>query len=365
MADPGNGPIFITGSGGFIGHALLQRLCRQPRPLWLLCRPASQQKLKSRLEGLENGNFRIISGDIEQENLGLSPADLDEVLQEAEEIFHLAALYDLSASEERTRAVNVEGTGRVLDLAGRARRLRRLHYVSTMAVAGDFPGLFSEDDLDAGQAFDHAYGRTKFEAERMVRQATDRLPVSIYRPGVVMGDSRTGWAEKIDGPYFVFAALTRLRRLPLITRMPMIVPREQNSFFHLVPVDYVVEGMLALAARPDTVGRTFHLMDPSPPSFRQFYMSTLKLMGFRGPFVSRPVSRLLALLRHRRLWPYTRRALSWAGMPAEMLAHFSYTTTYDTRLAERELAAAGVRCPPFERILPVIIDYFERQMARG
>lgn len=358
-------PMLITGAGGFLGQALLERLCRRPRPLWLLCRPSSLEKLRHVLERFPQGNFRVITGDIEQPDLALSESDRREIRSRVGEIFHLAAHYDLSAGQEESFRGNLEGTRNVLALAESLERLRRLHYVSTMAVAGDYSGEFHPWDLDLGQGFHHHYGRSKFEAEKLLRQAAARLPVTVYRPGVIVGDSRSGWALKIDGPYYILRVLTALKKFPGSGRLPMIVPRETNSYFHLVPVDFVAEGLLALAGRADTAGGVYHLMDPHPPTFRDFYIRLLRTMGFGGPLISRPVSRLMRLLCRPRLWPMTRRALALAGMPAEMLPHFLYTTTYETDSTLKLLEPAGIRCPPFEQVLPVLVEYFEKKMMTG
>jgi len=357
--------VLITGAGGFLGQALMERLCLRPRSLWLLCRPGSMEKLKKILEKFPRGSFRLIPGDIVKPDLGLSERDGAEVRKRVKEIFHLAALYHLSAGEEEAFCANVEGTRRVLELAESIPGLRRLHYVSTMAVAGDYSGEFRPEDLDLGQNFHHHYGRSKFEAERQVRSARERIPITIYRPGVIMGDSRTGWALKTDGPYYVFRALANFRKIPGARRLPLFVPREKNSYFHLVPVDFVADALLALAERSDTAGSTFHLMDPAPPTFRDFYIATLRALGFEGPLIPRPVSRLMRLLCRPGLWPLTRRVMSLAGMPAEMLPHFLYTTTYETASTVKLLQPAGISCPSFERVLPVVVEYFEKNMLSG
>jgi thioester reductase-like protein len=357
--------VLITGAGGFLGQALLERMYHWPRPLWLLCRPGSVEKLKKILEKFPGGNFRIICGDIEQPGLGLSEPDRAEIRKGVTDIFHLAARYHLSAGEEEAFRANLEGTRRVLELAQSIGRLRRLHYVSTMAVAGDYAGQFRPEDLDLGQNFHHHYGRSKFEAERLVRSAREKIPITIYRPGVIMGDSRTGWALKIDGPYYVFRALANFRKIPGARRLPMFVPREKNSCFHLVAVDFVADALLALGESPDTVGSTFHLMDPAPPTFRDFYIATLRSLGFEGPLIPRPLSRLIRLMCRPGVWPLTRRVMSLAGMPAEMLPHFLYTTTYETDSTMKLLGAAGISCPPFERVLPVVVEYFEKNMLPG
>ncbi len=205
----------------------------------------------------------------------------------------------------------------------------------------------------------NAYGRSKFRAKALVRQAAKRLPVSIYRPGIVVGDSRTGSIDKIDGPYYAMVLLLKLRSLPGARKLPMIVPREEGIHFHIVPVDYVVGAMVELSALDQAVGKTFHLMDPSPPTFSQFYNQVLGLMGFEGRRISRPMARSIRLVR-RRPWPLVRRIFSALGVPAELLVHLAYRVTYDTSEAGRLLLPRHVSCPRYETYVPKLVAFLEQ-----
>ncbi len=357
------GLVLVTGATGFIGSRVAEALLAQGRRLALLCRPASAHRLWRRLGRLPEGVERplVVHGDLHQADLAVDGADLSRLQAEATEVFHLAAAYDLRMSDEQTRLSNVTGTRHVLDLAERLPLLERFHHVSTMAVAGDLSGVYREKDFDLGQSFFHAYGRTKFEAEREVRERG--LPATVYRPGAVVGDSRSGKMDKLDGPYFVFAALHALRRLPGAGRMPMIVPRGDDSMFHLVPVDFVVAAMVHLAGLDSSLGRTYHLMDPDPASYRQFYLATLREMGFSGPTIARPVTRLVKLLMLPGLWQLSRLAGRTFDMPAEMLPHLLYDIRYDTSQTTSDLTGSGIACPRVLDYLPVLIRYFERNMA--
>jgi len=355
--------IFLTGATGFIGRRVARSLLKRGRRLALLCRPASTHKLDPLLSDLppEAPEPRVVPGDLTKSGLGLSDESLKQLTDSVDEIYHLAATYDLGMCAEDAERCNVEGTRRMLDLAAGLPRLKCFHNVSTLAVAGDYPGHFSENDLDVGQDFDHAYGRSKYQAEKLVRESG--LPVNVYRPGVVVGDSRTGEMDKVDGPYFLFDVLHGLRRIPGVRRMPMIIPREENTFFHVVPVDFVVAAMVELAERTIKPGRTYHLMDPHPLTYREFYSSTLKAMGFSGPLIKRPLSRLIKLLCSKAFWPATQKAGQRFGMPAEMLAHFNYTTTYSTDNAQDDLRGSGISCPSVPEYLKTIIAYFENNLA--
>jgi thioester reductase-like protein len=355
--------IFLTGATGFIGKRVARALLDRGRRLALLCRPASTYRLDPLLADLPEKapRPRVVPGDLEKPDLGLSSENQQRLKDSVGEIYHLAAVYDLGMSPEEAEGTNVEGTRRTLDLAARLTQVQRFHYVSTLAVAGDYPGHFREEDLEVDQEFDHAYGRSKFEAEKLVRESG--LPATVYRPGVVVGDSRTGEMDKVDGPYFLFDVLHGLRRLPGISRAPMIVPREEDTFFHVVPVDFVVSALVELASKSASRGRTYHLMDPDPLSYRDFYSQTLRCMGFSGRQISRPLGRTFKLLCSKAFWPATRAAGRMFGMPAEMLAHFTYKTTYSTENASRDLAGSRITCPPVPEYLDKLIAYFEHNLA--
>ncbi len=353
----------VTGATGLIGSRLTRSLLERGRRLALLCRPASTRRLDSWLDRLPAGidRPRVVIGDLEQPLLGLTSEDLTWLRAEATEVFHLGAAYSLSMDAEQAQRTNVGGTRNVLELAASLPRLSRFHHVSSMVVSGDFTGTYGESDFDLGQGFFHAYGQSKFDSEKLVRDSG--LPATVYRPGAVVGDSRTGEMDKIDGPYFAFAALHALRKLPGVTRLPMIVPRGDEVKFHIVPVDYVVAALDHLAALPADGLKTYHLTDPAPVSFRQFYLATLEAMGFSGPTIARPVQRLARLLLRPGLWPITRRAGRAMGMPAEMLGHLLYAVHYDTARASADLAGSPISCPSILEILPTLVDYYERHLA--
>lgn len=355
--------IFLTGATGFIGKRVARALLEKGRKLALLCRPASTHRLDPLLADLPKKapKPRVVLGDLEKPDLGLSGENKKRLKDSVGEIYHLAATYDIGMCQEDADCTNVEGTRRMLDLAAQLPELLCFHNVSTLAVAGDYPGHFHEKDLDVGQEFDHAYGRSKYQAEKLVRESG--LPANVYRPGVVVGDSRTGEMDKVDGPYFVFNVLNGLRRVPGIRRMPMIVPRENDTFFHVVPVDFVVASMVELASQANDPGRTYHLMDPNPMTYRDFYASTLKAMGFAGLQIKRPLSRLIKLLCSKAFWPATQAAGRRFGMPAEMMTHFTYTTTYSTDNTQSDLQGSGITCPPVPEYLDTLITYFEHNLV--
>ncbi len=353
----------LSGATGFIGRHLAQALLTKGHHLALLCRPASVHRLRPWIDALPPGTAapQVIHADLHQPDLGVSPADRDRLRQEAVELFHLGAAYRIDLQEQEAQRTNVEGTRSVLQLAAECKGLRRFHHVSSIAVTGDFQGTFRETDFDLGQSFPHAYGRSKFESERLVRASG--LPTTIYRPAAVVGDSRSGQIDKVDGPYVAFQVLHKLRRLPGSAHMPMIVPRGDDVHFHLVPVDFVVAAMVHLAGLPESLGRTYHLTDPDPPSFRQFYLATLREMGFSGPTIARPVQRLARLLMKPGLWHVSRAIGRTLGLPAEMLPHLIQQLEFSDSQATSDLRAGGIACPSIFDYLPVLIRYYEQHLA--
>ena len=207
-------------------------------------------------------------GDLTEPDLGIA----DDADWTADHVVHCAAIYDMTVAEDRQRAANVEGTRAVIELA---RRLdATLHHVSSIAVAGTYRGVFTEDDFDVAQELPTPYHQTKFEAELLVRSA-DRLRYRIYRPAVVVGDSRTGEMDKIDGPYYFFGLLAKLAALPRFT--PMVLPDTGRT--NIVPVDYVVDAITALMHSDGRDGQTFHLTAPKTIGLRGIYRGLAPAAG--------------------------------------------------------------------------------------
>ncbi|MEP7105593.1 MAG: SDR family oxidoreductase, partial [Chloroflexota bacterium] len=246
----------VTGGTGFIGRRLVAELAKRKQPVHVLVREQSRSKLRG-----AGRNVHPLFGDITKKNLGLSRTDLARV--KGAEVFHLAAVYDLEADDEANQLANVTGTRNLVGFAN-AVKARRLHHVSSIAVAGgSFKGDFTEAMFDEGQSLDHPYYRTKFESEKIVREES-KVPFRVYRPGIVIGSSEDGQADRADGPYYSFKLLQRLR--DALPSWAPLVGYEGNPL-NLVPVDYVAQAIDAIAAQPKQDGRTFHIVDPDPLSF--------------------------------------------------------------------------------------------------
>ncbi len=253
---------FVTGATGFIGRNLVERLLQREGTIYALVRAGSRGRLEELRTGWGADGARVvpIAGDLTQPGLGVSEEDLVTMRGEVDHFFHLAAIYDMTAGAEAQEVANVEGTRHAVELAG-AIEAGCFHQVSSIAAAGLYKGEWREDMFDEAERLDtNPYFRTKHESERLVREECPR-PWRVYRPGIVVGDSRTGEIDKIDGPYYFFKALQRARRV-----LPSWLPTVgvEGGEINIVPVDYVAAAIDHIAHEPDLDGRAFHLTDPSP-----------------------------------------------------------------------------------------------------
>jgi thioester reductase-like protein len=214
--------------------------------------------------------IRLVEGDVSRADLGLG-GKIEELLESTSEIWHLAAVYDLSVARDAALRVNVEGTQNVLELARHCSGLERLQYVSTCYVSGRYAGIFREEDLEKGQAFNNPYEETKYLAELSVRAAMgEGLPVTVYRPSIVVGDSRTGETQKYDGPYVIIRWVLRQPGTALVP----VVGDPDATRVNLVPRDFVIDAISHLSGLPHSVGRTYQLADPQPPNRERYGKAT-------------------------------------------------------------------------------------------
>ena len=341
--------VLFTGFPGFLGSSLLPRtLRREPEATAVaVVQERWLDTARSALAAIERehpevaGRTRLVVGDITVAGLGLAGAERAALLAEPLEIFHLAAVYDLSVTAAFAWRVNVEGTRHVLDIARAAAAgagLVRLQYVSTCYVSGRYPGIFAEDDLELGQPFANHYEHTKHEAERLVVKAREAgLPVTIYRPSVVVGDSRTGATTKFDGPYYALQVILRQRGTAL---MPLPADPSQ-VFFNLVPSDFVVDAVSALAAHPGAENRTVALAQPHPPTVLEMCEAFAAEAGRRLYPVAVPTGLSKFGIDHV---PGVGALLK---VPSSTLDYLTHPTVYETAATGGLLAEVGVSCPAF------------------
>jgi nucleoside-diphosphate-sugar epimerase len=334
--------IFFTGFPGFLGSELLPRVLRRgdSRALCLV-QPKFRALAEERARQLGVADrVTLVDGDL---TLPLDHIRADEI----REIYHFAAVYDLSVPRELGMKVNVTGTQRVLDLAERAPKLRRLHYVSTCYVSGRYDGVFREDELEKGQSFNNHYEETKQLAEIEVRKRMTRIPTTIYRPSVVVGDSATGATQKFDGPYFVMQWLLRQPRVAVLP----VVGRPAQYRFNVVPRDFVIRAMDHLSSLEDNAGVTYALADPAPLTVDETIDTIAEATNRK--VIRVPLTKGLA----KGALQYVPGVYRLMRIPAAAVDYFVHPTSYDTTNATRDLAAAGIRAPNLREYAARLVEF--------
>lgn len=367
--------VFVTGGTGFIGRFATLALLRRGAHVTLMVRHASRAARAPRLEELRlasdaaGSSLATVSGDLQQPAMGLD-ADGRAALAAADHVFHLAALYDIEASPEALSAANEAGTRHLLqalsDGFGGV-----LHHVSSVAVAGDYEGTFTEAMFDEGQGFPHAYHRTKFAAERLVRESG--LPHRIYRPSAVVGHSKTGEMDRVDGPYLGFAGLEQLAAtLPRWVKLP--VPKVRGRM-NLVPVDYVADALahVGLAQKRDddaADGRVFHLVDPAPLRFSA--MLGLFLREMHGPGLGlqvdvRSIPGVDNALNLANMLPsvgaFRRDVMDDLGLPAAGIDALNLRVRFDDQVTQAALAGSGIACPPLRDYVRPMVRFYDDHLS--
>ena len=359
---------FVTGATGFIGRNLVELLLEREGTIYVLVREGSQGRLAELRNrwGVDESRVVGIVGDLSQHRLGVSDADLERLNGEVDHLFHLAAIYDMSADAESQRVANVEGTRHMVQLA-EAVQAGRVHMVSSIAAAGLYRGTWREDMFDEAQNLDtNPYFRTKHESERVVREECKR-PWRVYRPGIVVGNSETGEMDKIDGPYYFFKLIRRIRQVvPAWMPMPGVEGREIN----IVPVDFVVKAMDHIAHLDDLDGRAFSLTDPDPLSAGEVIDVFARAAHAPQSTVRAPASATEALQPFLTMGlsnvPFanglTDRVLADFGIPRSVLLYLNYPTHFDSRRTQAALAGTGIKVPPLEAYAGKLWDYWARHL---
>jgi thioester reductase-like protein len=365
---------FVTGATGFIGRRLVERLLEKRQgKVYVLVRESSMSRLDELIErwSLAAGasaaeRIEPVLGDVRRPLLGVEQERVTELRGKVNHFFHLAAVYDMTAPAELNTAINVGGTTHAVELA-RTVEAKHLHHVSSIAIAGEYNGVFMEDMFDEGQKLPSPYHRTKFESERIVREQP-YVPWRVYRPGIVVGDSRTGEMDKIDGPYYFFKAIQRMRQL-----LPQWVPLVgvDLGLTNIVPVDWVAGALEHIAHEQGLDGKAFHLTDPRPQRVDDL-LNELAAAAHAPRFAVSIDKRVLNALPTRPLaltaqlppWRQLRNlALRNLGIPLEVVSHMELKPRFDTTEAARALAGSPLeQPPPLNDYLKLLWDYWEREM---
>ncbi len=359
---------FVTGATGFIGKRLVKTLvARKGSVIYALVRDRNPKRLDALRTYWGGGKEQIVfvPGDLTQPDLGISPTDLRKLDGKVKHFFHLAAVYDLQASAEDQIAANVQGTERAIAMANEI-KVGCFHHVSSIAAAGLFEGIFREDMFDEAENLDHPYFQTKHDAEKIVR-AQCKSPWRVYRPGLVVGDSRTGEMDKVDGPYYFFKLIQRMRQM-LPPWMPTV--GLEGGRINIVPVDYVVAALDHIAHVRGEDRRCFHLVDPEP--YRVGDVLNIFSRAAHAPamairvnaallgFVPKNIKKgLLSLTPVRRIRNAVMRDL---GLPEDILTFVNYPTRFDNRETLRLLKGTGIEVPRLDNYAWRLWDYWERNL---
>ncbi len=359
---------FVTGATGFIGRFLVANLLKHGKPIYVLTRRESSKKLRTLMDEKWQATDKqviAVSGDLTKAGLGVSGADAKKLKGKIEHFFHVAAIYDLAASAEEQQKANVDGTRFAVELA-ESLRAGCFHHVSSIAAAGLYDGVFREDMFEEAEELDHAYFKTKHLSEAIVRQECS-IPFRIYRPGFVVGHSRTGEIDKIDGPYYFFKAIQKMRDM-----LPPWVPTIgiEGGRINIVPVDFVADALDHLAHKRGLDGRCFHLTDPHPHRIGEvlnFFAKaghapqmTMRLNARMFGFIPVPVLHAIGSLAP------VRRAVNVVlkdlGVPKDVFQFINWPTRYDNREATKALKGSGIAVPDLESYAWRLWDYWERNL---
>ena len=355
---------FVTGATGFIGRHLVAELLKREGTIYVLVRDGSRGKLDALIQrlGAPQGRIVPVSGDLSKPGLGVEGFE-----ERIDHLFHLAAVYDVEADEAASERANIDGTRHVIEFSN-GRDVGRFHHVSSIAVAGEYGGVFQEDMFDEGQRLPHHYHRTKYEAERLVREEVQARTI-VFRPGLVVGHSETGEMDKIDGPYYFFKLIQKLRRA-VPEWMPLAGPEGGQT--NIVPVDFVARAMDHIAHLPDgeLPGQTFHLVDPEPMSVGQTLnvfakaahapQFTMRVDQHMTNVIPKPLrAGVMALPTVKRIRNQLYHDL---GIPPAAMENRDFHCKFDARDAQRALAGTGIAVPPLSTYAPRLWDYWERNL---
>ncbi len=346
--------VFLTGFPGFIAGRLVEKLARPDVRFFLLVQPDFFEKA-----GREAGriaeqtatpleNFQFFSGDITADDLGLSQADAEFIRRETTDVFHLAAVYDLAVRRDLAMRVNLEGTKNVNSFVRQIESLNRYNYISTCYVAGKRQGVILETELEHNAGFRNYYEETKYLAEAEVEKLKRELPLTIFRPSVVVGDSKTGETAKYDGIYYLILYLLKFPQL-----LAHFNIGNSRVKLNLVPVDFVVNSIAALSTDERVVGKTLQIADPAPLTTRELFDVIAENLTGKKSTVTIPAS----LVEKSLALPVSP---IMTGLPIVGVPYFFVEQTYDTSISNQFLAAHNIACPPFPSYVKNLIDFVSK-----
>ena len=361
---------FVTGATGFVGKFLVSNLLKRDGTIYVLVRKQSVKKLDATIAwwGLDaKTQKRIVAvvGDLGKPKLGLTPADITKLKGKVKHLFHLAAIYDMAADAASQQEANIDGTRNAVELAD-AIKAGCFHHTSSIAAAGLYDGTFREDMFEEAEELDHPYFRTKHDSEAIVRNEC-KVPWRVYRPGMVVGHSKTGEIDKIDGPYYFFKLIQKMRNA-LPQWMPTI--GIEGGRINIVPVDYVVDAMDHIAHKKGLDGACFHLTDPEPMRIGEILNMfakdahapqmtmrlNAKMFSFMPEYVLQGLMSVAPVRRARN------QILADLGIPKDVFTFISYPTKFDNRATAKALKGSGISVPKLQDYSWRLWDYWERNL---
>ena len=360
---------FVTGATGFIGKFLVKNLLKRSGTIFVLVRKNSIKKLEALYPwwGLDEKQKRIVPvvGDLAKPKLGIAAADIAKMKGKVSHLFHLAAIYDLSADAESQRVANIDGTRNAVELA-EAIKAGCFHHTSSIAAAGLYDGTFREDMFEEAEELDHPYFRTKHDSEAIVRNEC-KTPWRVYRPGMVVGHSQTGEIDKIDGPYYFFKLIQKMR-----DTLPKWMPTVgiEGGRINVIPVDYVVDAMDYIAHKKGLDGGCFHLTDPEPMRIGEILNMfakaahapqmtmrlNAKMFSFIPSYIVQGMMQVAPVRRARN------QILNDLGIPKDIFGFINYPTKFDNRDTVKALKGSGIAVPKLETYAWRLWDYWERNL---
>ncbi len=357
----------VTGGTGFIGRYLVSNLLARKGTVHLVLRKGSEKKFEAIADKMGWDRKRVlpVTGDLASPKLGLAPAKIRALAGKIDHVFHLAAIYDLQADADSQRVANIDGTRHAIELAT-ALKAGCFHHTSSIAAAGLYTGVFREDMFDEAEDLDDPYLRTKHDSEGLVRHEC-KIPWRIYRPGMVVGHSQTGEMDKIDGPYYLFPLIKKMRQM-LPQWMPML--GLEGGRINIVPVDFIADAMDHIAHKKGLDGKCFHLVDPDPQRVGEV-LNTFCRAGHAPEMTMRIDARMFSFI------PYPMRAalgslppvkrlltavLRDLRIPKQALKFITYPTRFDNREAERALKGSKIVVPALDAYAWRLWDYWERHL---
>ena len=358
---------FVTGGTGFIGRFLIGNLLKRGEPIYILVRKSSQKKLAGlRKEwGANEAQVIAIFGDLAKPMLGVTDAEIAKLTGKVRHFFHLAAVYDLAASHESQELANIDGTRHAVELAQRL-QVGCFHHVSSIAAAGLYDGTFREDMFEEAEELEHPYFRTKHLSEGIVRKECKR-PWRVYRPGMVAGHSKTGYIDKIDGPYYFFKLIQKMRKM-----LPIWVPTIgiEGGRINIVPVDFVADALDYLAHKKGLDRKCFHLTDPAPHRIGEVLnifakaahapQMAMRINARMFGFIPAPI--LYGIGSLAPVKRMIRAVLKDLGIPKDVFQFVNWPTRYDNREAAKALKGSGIEVPHLETYAAKLWDYWERNL---